>query len=210
MIDEWALLRRAIVQGDSDKAGSIGKNMDDTGIDPTAIINNGVVPALGEVGKLYDSGRYFLPQLLSAAAAAQRVCDAELSRVAKAGAIIDKGLILLATVEGDLHDLGKNVVATMLRSNGYTVVDLGKNVSYAEIEKALREKDAKVVGLSALMTSTMVRMEEDVAELKKTFPKVKVIVGGASVNDDYSRRIGADGYSPDAVNAVKLVTELLA
>ncbi|GHS93420.1 homocysteine S-methyltransferase [Synergistales bacterium] len=207
--DDWALLRHAIVQGDADKAGSLGKNMDDNNIDPTTIINNGVVPALTEVGRLYDSGRYFLPQLLSAAAAAQRVCDAELSRIALSGASIDKGVILLATVEGDLHDLGKNVVATMLRSNGYTVVDLGKNVSYAEIEKALREKDPKVVGLSALMTSTMIRMEEDVAALKKTFPKVKVIVGGASVNDDYSRRIGADGYSPDAVNAVKLVTELL-
>ncbi|GHV35359.1 homocysteine S-methyltransferase [Synergistales bacterium] len=207
--DEWAILQHAIVQGDADKAGSLGKKMDDKNTDPTTIINKGVVPALAEVGRLYDSGRYFLPQLLSAAGAAQRVCDAELARISDAGASIDKGTIVLATVEGDLHDLGKNVVATMLRSNGYTVVDLGKNVPYAEIEKTAREKNAKVIGLSALMTSTMIRMEEDVAAIKTALPKVKVIVGGASVSDDYSQRIGADGYSPDAVNAVKLVAGLL-
>jgi 5-methyltetrahydrofolate--homocysteine methyltransferase len=161
------------------------------------------------VGRLYDSGRYFLPQLLSSAGAAQRVCDAELARVAASGESMEKGTVILATVEGDLHDLGKNVVATMLRSHGYKVVDLGKNVPCTEIEKAAQEHNAQVIGLSALMTSTMFRMEEDVSALKGKFPEMRVIVGGASVSDDYSRRIGADGYSPDAVGAVKLVSRIL-
>jgi 5-methyltetrahydrofolate--homocysteine methyltransferase len=207
--DEWAELRLAIVQGDPDKAGDLGKVMDEAGTNPATIINEGVVPALTEVGKLYDSGRYFLPQLLSSANAAQKVCDTELARIAASGESMEKGTVVLATVEGDLHDLGKNVVATMLRSHGYKVVDLGKNVPCTEIEKAAQEHKARVVGLSALMTSTMFRMEEDVSALKDKFPEMLVIVGGASVSDDYSRRIGADGYSPDAVGAVKLVSRIL-
>jgi 5-methyltetrahydrofolate--homocysteine methyltransferase len=207
--DEWTELRRAIVQGDPDKAGDLGRAMDEAGTDPTTIINKGVVPALTEVGKLYDSGRYFLPQLLSSAGAAQKVCDVEMARIAASGESMEKGTVILATVEGDLHDLGKNVVATMLRSHGYKVVDLGKNVPCAEIEKAAREHRAQIVGLSALMTSTMFRMEEDVSALKSELPEIRVIVGGASVSDDYSRRIGADGYSPDAVGAVKLVADIL-
>jgi len=207
--DEWTELRRAIVQGDPDKAGRLSGEMDEAEVNPTEIINKGVVPALAEVGRLYDLGKYFLPQLLSSASAAQKVCDAELARIEASGASMDKGTIVLATVEGDLHDLGKNVVATMLRSHGYKVVDLGKNVPYAEIECAAREHKARLIGLSALMTSTMPRMEENIAAIKKTLPGVRVIIGGASVTDDYSDSIGADGYSPDAVGAVKLVSKIL-
>jgi 5-methyltetrahydrofolate--homocysteine methyltransferase len=201
---------QAIVRGDADAAGELGRVLDEAGMDPAAVINEVVVPALEEVGRLYDSGRYFLPQLLSSAAAAQRVCDVELSRIAALGGSVNKGTVVLATVEGDLHDLGKNVVATMLRSHGYKVVDLGKNVPCTEIERAAREHGARVVGLSALMTSTMSRMEENIPALKGALPGLFVIVGGASVSDDYSRRIGADGYSADAVGAVKLVSRLLA
>jgi 5-methyltetrahydrofolate--homocysteine methyltransferase len=205
----WAALRLAVVQGDPDRAAELGRAMDEAGIEPTVVINRGVVPALSDVGERYDDGRYFLPQLLSSATAAQKVCDAELERIAARGENMDRGTVVLATVEGDLHDLGKNVVATMLRSHGYRVVDLGKNVPCAEIERAARESGAEIVGLSALMTSTMFRMEESVAALHKNLPAARVIVGGASVSDDYSRRIGADGYSPDAVGAVKLVASLL-
>ncbi|MDR1875901.1 MAG: homocysteine S-methyltransferase family protein [Synergistaceae bacterium] len=207
--DEWSALQLAIVQGDPDRSAMLGRAMDEAGVAPTVIINRGIVPALTEVGRRYDDGRYFLPQLLSSATAAQTVCDAELARIAASGEATDKGTIVLATVEGDLHDLGKNVVATMLRSHGYRVVDLGKNVPCADIERAAREHGAEIVGLSALMTGTMFRMEEDVAAIHKNLPETRVIVGGASVSDDYSRRIGADGYSPDAVGAVKLVASLL-
>jgi 5-methyltetrahydrofolate--homocysteine methyltransferase len=207
--DNWSLLQIAIVQGDPDHAATLGRIMDEAGVEPTVVINRGVVPALTEVGKRYDDGRYFLPQLLSSAMAAQKVCDAELARIAASGGSVEKGTIVLATVEGDLHDLGKNVVATMLRSHGYRVVDLGKNVPCADIERAARENGAKIVGLSALMTSTMFHMEEDVMAIHKNLPDTRVIVGGASVSDDYSRRIGADGYSPDAVGAVRLVADLL-
>lgn len=207
--DEWSELRAAVIRGDPDRAAELGKARDEAGVDPTEVINRGIVPALTEVGRLYDSGRYFLPQLLSAASAAQRVCEVELARIAESGMAAERGTVVLATVEGDLHDLGKNVVATMLRSHGYRVVDLGKNVPCAEIEKAARENNAEIVGLSALMTSTMFHMEENVETLHRNLPEVRVIVGGASVSDDYSVRIGADGYSPDAVGAVKLVASLL-
>jgi 5-methyltetrahydrofolate--homocysteine methyltransferase len=205
----WPALRRAIVQGDSGKAGELGRALDEAGTEPASVINEGVVPALAEVGQLYESGRYFLPQLLSAAAAAQRVCETELARIAEMGENVEKGTVVLATVEGDLHDLGKNIVGTMLRSHGYKVVDLGKNVACAEIERAAREQNAQVIGLSALMTSTMSRMEENIPILRKALPGIRVIVGGASVSEDYSDRIGADGYSPDAIGAVKLVARML-
>ncbi|MDR1740738.1 MAG: homocysteine S-methyltransferase family protein [Synergistaceae bacterium] len=211
--DAWEALKRAIVRCDPDKAGAIGRSLDEAGVEPREVIDRGVVPALAEVGRLYDSGKFFLPQLLSAAEAAQRVCDAELSRISASGAgsekSADKGTVLLATVEGDLHDLGKNIVATMLRSYGYRVVDLGKNVRCSEIERAAKESGAGVIGLSALMTGTMECMKEDVFLLKKSLPGVFVIVGGASVSDGYCERIGADGWASDAVGAVTLVSRLL-
>jgi 5-methyltetrahydrofolate--homocysteine methyltransferase len=116
---------------------------------------------------------------------------------------------VLATVEGDLHDLGKNVVVTMLRSNGYKVFDLGKNVPLQAIIEAVEREKAEIVGLSALMTGTMITMGEDVAALRSMFPDLKLTVGGAAVSQDFSRRIGADGYAPDAPSAVRLVNDLM-
>lgn len=205
--EKFMALAEAIIQGDTDKAPKLSLQLDDI-FEPAEIINNAVIPALERVGKLYDEGVYFLPQLIASANAAQSVCDGELKRIAVSGGK-ERGVIVLATVEGDLHDLGKNVVATMLRSNGYKVFDLGKNVPYSEISECITRENAQVVGLSALMTGTMQVMQEDTERLKADFPNVIVTIGGASVSDEFCKKIGADGYAPDAPSAVRLIDRLL-
>ncbi|WP_420834455.1 cobalamin-dependent protein [Aminiphilus circumscriptus] len=130
-------------------------------------------------------------------------------RIAAKGEVLDRGKILLATVEGDLHDLGKNVVGTVLRSHGYSVRDLGKNVPLQRILDAINEDCPQIVGLSALMTTTMLEMERVVWSLHDLQPDVKVIVGGASVTSSFAEKIGASGFAPDAMSAVRLVERLL-
>ncbi|PKL01906.1 MAG: homocysteine methyltransferase, partial [Synergistetes bacterium HGW-Synergistetes-2] len=181
-----------------------------SGTTPLDVVNKGVIPALEEVGKRYDSGAFFLPQLISSAETAQRVCEIAMELVERSGGIASKGRVLLATVEGDLHDLGKNVVGTVLKSHGFTVVDLGKDVPSARILEEAEKGTFDFVGLSALMTSTMKRMAETTAEIVRRFPGVFVIVGGASVSEDFARNIGAHGYAPDAVSSVRLVESLMA
>lgn len=206
---ENTLLASAILQGDGDRALATGRDMLDDGVPPLKLVSEGVIPALDEVGRQYDSGAFFLPQLIASAEAAQRVCDMAMALVADSGGST-RGKILLATVEGDLHDLGKNVVGTVLRSHGFSVTDLGRDVPTAAVVDEARRGGYQIVGLSALMTSTMVAMATTTAELRRTLPGTLVIVGGASVNDEFARSIGADGYAPDAVSSVRLVDSLLA
>lgn len=207
--DDSALLAAAILRGDGDRAEGTGRRMLSGGIAPLDLVHKGIIPALDEVGRLYDCGTLFLPQLISSAEAAQRVCAIAMDLVERAGGV-PRGKIVLATVEGDLHDLGKNVVSTVLKSHGFSVTDLGRDVPAASIVREARDTACQVVGLSALMTSTMTTMASTVATLRRELPEVLVIVGGASVNGEYAASIGADGYAPDAVGAVKLVDSLLA
>lgn len=206
--DRKALLASAILQGDRDQALATGQDMLDGGVPPLKLVSEGIIPALDEVGRQYDSGAFFLPQLIASAEAAQTVCDMAMVLVADSGRST-RGKILLATVEGDLHDLGKNVVGTVLRSHGFSVTDLGRDVPAAAVVDEARRGGYQIVGLSALMTSTMVAMAATTAELRRALPDTFVIVGGASVNDEFARSIGADGYAPDAVSSVRLVDALL-
>lgn len=199
-------LQESILLGEAEQARRVAREL--ASLSPTELVNQGVVPALDEVGKRYDSGEYFLPQLIASAQAAQAVCDDAMGRLGEGGES-PREKILLATVEGDLHDLGKNVVGTVLRSHGYRVRDLGKNVPLEEMLKVAREEDVAMVGLSALMTTTMREMERVVRAFREEFPGMKVIVGGASVNQEFADRIGAAGYARDALGAVKLVDRLL-
>jgi len=208
-VPEFSPLADAIIRGDCEAALSAAESLLSSGTEPLGTVNGGVIPALDAVGRLYDDGRYFLPQLIASAHAAQRVCDAALARLESAGTVVCRGRILLATVEGDLHDLGKNVVGTILRSHGYAVTDLGKDVPTERLLSAVERERPDVVGLSALMTSTMEEMERATSLLKRRFPGIRVMVGGASVNATFADRIGADGYAPDAVASVRLVTRLL-
>lgn len=146
--------------------------------DAMDLINNHFIPALDEVGVLFDQGKFFLPQLMASAEAA-RVGFDTIKRLMPAGEIADKGKICVATVKGDIHDIGKNIVKMLLDNYGYTVFDLGRDVDPQEVLKTVKKRDIKLVGLSALMTTTVVAMEETIKLLHAEVPDVKIIVGGA-------------------------------
>ena len=173
------------------------------------IIDGLLIPAITRVGDLYDQQRYFLPQLISGANAMETAIAYLEPKIEKSSDNAVLPTIVVATVEGDVHDIGKNLVALMLRNYGYTVIDLGKDVPAADIiEKAL-EVHAAVVGLSALMTTTMMHMKDVIAEAAKRLYTGKIIIGGAAVTSSFADEIGADGYSKDAADCVRLVKSLL-
>ncbi len=204
-------LKEAILKGEPDTAIMAGRAFLAEGGHPMSLIQERVLPALEEVGRLYECGDFFLPQLLASSEAAQGVCRlAEESLLSGGSTLETRGTVVLATVEGDLHDLGKNVVAMVLKSRGYKVVDAGKDVPAESIlETAVREK-ADVVGLSALMTTTVERMEEVISLGRARGIPCRFILGGAAVNADFAEKIGADGYAQDAIEAARLVDSLLA
>ena len=166
------------------------------------------MPALTEVGARYERGELFLPQLLQSAGAAQAAFEpirARLPAQASEGA----GRVVLATVQGDVHDIGKNIVKVLLLNYGFAVTDLGKDVPSARVLEAVRETGARLVGLSALMTTTVPAMRETIALLKKEAPGVTVVVGGAVLTQAYADQIGADHYAPDAMATVRVAQRVL-
>ena len=168
---------------------------------PLEIINNDIIPALNSVGSLFESGKIFLPQLLNSAEAATRSFD-----VIKEKASYEKkseNSVILATVKGDIHDIGKNIVKLLLESHGFTVHDLGKNVSPERVVEAVKIYNCKLVALSALMTTTLDAMSETIVQLKNFDPSIKIMVGGAVLNGEYASKIGADAYGKDAMSAVR-------
>ena len=175
--------------------------------DAMDLINNHFIPALDEVGVLFDQGKFFLPQLMASAEAA-RVGFDTIKRLMPAGEIADKGKICVATVKGDIHDIGKNIVKMLLDNYGYTVFDLGRDVDPQEVLKTVQERDIKLVGLSALMTTTVVAMEETIKLLHAEVPGVKIIVGGAVLTPEYAKQIGADYYAKDAAESARIAEEV--
>ncbi|MBQ2996411.1 MAG: homocysteine S-methyltransferase family protein [Oscillibacter sp.] len=177
--------------------------------DELSLVENTLIPALDRVGMDYESGKVFLPQLLSAAQAAQSVFEVIRTAIAeKGGTPVKKGALAIATVEGDIHDIGKNIVKTVLENYGYEVYDLGKDVAPEVICTVSREKKLRLVGLSALMTTTLPAMEETVRQLKALPHPPNVMVGGAVVTADYADRIGADHYAKDAREAVEIARKV--
>ena len=175
-----------------------------------ALVDDHLIPALDRVGEGYEAGKVFLPQLLSAAQAAQAVFEVIRASLAeKGGASVKRGALVVATVRGDVHDIGKNIVKTVLENYGYDVLDLGRDVAPEMIVDAVREKGIRLVGLSALMTTTLGAMEETVKRLRALPQPPKVFVGGAVVTPEYARRIGADYYAKDAKASVEVAREVL-
>lgn len=175
--------------------------------DPITVINEYLIPALNVVGDEYEKGTLFLPQLIAAAESA-KLCFNEIKKVLPQGGE-SKGKIIVATVKGDIHDIGKNIVKTVLENYGYNVIDLGKNVPPEEVLEATVQSGAKLVGLSALMTTTVGAMEDTIKLLKDKKVDCKVMVGGAVLNPDYAKKIGADFYSKDANQSVKIAQKVL-
>ena len=201
------------------------------GIAADDIVDKFLIPAINEVGRLFDEKKYFLPQLIQSAEAMKKGFDcvepllvkakenkaadsslktgADTEKEAKETKQNDKDVIVLATVKGDIHDIGKNIVGLMLKNYGFEVHDLGKDVSAERIVEEARLSDAAIIGLSALMTTTMVEMRNVIELAKEEGLHCSFMVGGAVVNEDYAREICADGYAKDAYEAVKLAKRLV-
>ena len=172
------------------------------------IIENALIPALDTVGKGFESGKVFLPQLLTAASAASAAFDAVREVMQQSGVQQNKGTVVIATVQGDIHDIGKNIVKTLLENYGYEVIDLGRDVPPETVAQTVATKDVRLCGLSALMTTTVPAMEQTVRLLREAAPACKVMVGGAVLTEQYAAMIGADAYAPDALGAVRYAEEV--
>lgn len=204
--ENFSPLMDAIVKGLSDAAfhHTVEELKEKSALE---VIDGELIPALDFVGKAFEKGTLFLPQLLMSAQAAQSAFQA-IKDSLKGEPQESKGTIVLATVKGDIHDIGKNIVKVLLENYGYTVLDLGKDVSPESIVEVVMEQHVKLVGLSALMTTTVVNMAETVRQLRKAAPWCKIIVGGAVLTQIYADEMGADYYSKDAMNTVRYAEEL--
>ena len=201
-------LYKAVLKGNRAGIGKITQDALSAGEDPGALLNEILLPAINEVGELFDKGKYFLPQLIASAEAMKNAIELLEPLLLKENDTQDMPVVVIATVEGDIHDIGKNLVALMLKNYGFKVIDLGKDVPSHAIIEAAKEHNASIIALSALMTTTMQRMREVVEEVKKVKLPVKVMIGGAVITQEYADEIGADGYSKDAADAVKLAKRL--
>ena len=179
------------------------------GISARDIINNGLTRGMDIVGQKFEAGEYYIPDMLASAEAVGAAMEILVPYLAKSG-VKAKGNIIVATVKGDLHDIGKNIVSILLRGAGYTVNDLGNNVDPQVIVDAVRKENPQFLGLSALLTSTMRNMGETIQALKNSGlrDKVKVIIGGSPVSEEFAQSIGADGYGADGFQALALVESL--
>lgn len=181
------------------------------GLPATSILNDGMIAAMTEVGRLFEEGEFFVPEMLISARAMQAGL-ALLKPVLKDEDVKSRGKVVIGTVKGDLHDIGKNLVAMMLEGAGFEIVDLGTDVTPEKFAAAIRENDPQLVAMSALLTTTMLSMSSTIEYLKQAGVRdqVKIMVGGAPVTEDYARQIGADGFSRDASRAVALAKSLVS
>lgn len=195
-------LKEAIEKGLKEKASEITTAMLGNS-SPLDIVNTHVIPALDNVGKRFEEKKLFLPQLLMSAEAAKASFEVIKATMSADGSSVKKGSIVIATVHGDIHDIGKNIVKLLLENYGYNVIDLGKNVPPETVLRAVTDNHAPLVGLSALMTTTVPAMEETVKLIKENAPWCKTVVGGAVLTQDYADKIGADKYAADAMETVR-------
>jgi len=179
----------------------------ETGIGPQQILENALVPAMDRVGKKFSENKIFVPQMLMSAKA-MGAAMVQLKPFFASGEIKTKGTFIIGTVKGDLHDIGKNLVGMMVEGAGWTVIDLGVDVPSSRYLEALENNPGAIVGLSALLTTTMVNMREIVSDIKAKVPDAKIFIGGAPVNNDFCKKIGADFYAPDPQGAVEYLGKI--
>jgi corrinoid protein of di/trimethylamine methyltransferase len=201
----------AIVEGETEQAVGLTRQALAAGLEPMAIIDQGLIPGMDIVGEKFSSGEFFLPNLIISANGMQeamKLLEPELS--ARKQERKSAGKVVIGTVHGDIHEIGKSLVATMLSANGFQVYDLGVDVPVETFLAKIRETDANLLGLSALLTTTMVVQREIIAALKQAGlrERVKVMVGGAPVTRSWAEEIGADGYAEDAIGAVVVAKQL--
>jgi len=212
MIDRQLLeeAKSSIVGCDKDKATEIARRVISDGADPVELMNEGFIPGIQKVGDLFGRGELFLPELVQAANVMQAATEI-VNEAIPEQADKKRGVILIGTVKGDVHDIGKCIVVSFLKANGFTVHDLGRDVAIEVIIEKAKEVNADIIGTSALLTTTMVQQKYLEEELKKADlrDRFKTIVGGAPVTARWAAKIGADAYAEDAQDAVKKVEELL-
>lgn len=203
-------LKELVIKGKRNQIIDAVKTELAKGTRPSEMIDGMLIPGITAVGELFDQKKYFLPQLIASAETMKLAIDYLEPLLKTSSEETDKGTVIMATVEGDIHDIGKNLVSLMLKNYGFRVLDLGKDVPTEEIIEAARREDADIIGLSALMTTTMMEMKQVVKRAKEEGLRARIIIGGAVITQDFADEIGADGYSRDAQEAVQLVKRLLS
>jgi 5-methyltetrahydrofolate--homocysteine methyltransferase len=208
---EFGGLYDAILNGDQKVSTALTRQALAEGVDPADLIHRYMIPAMDEAGKRFECEEYFVPELLLAARAMKGALELLRPLLAASGAQ-PAGHVLIGTVKGDLHDIGKNLVASMLEGGGFQVTDLGADVSPAKFVEAVRNTGAQIVCLSALLTVTMTSMKTTIEALQQAGlrDRVKVLIGGAPVTEQFAREIGADGYGANANVAVSLARQIVA
>jgi len=204
-------LCQAVIDGEEEEAEALVKQALEQGVDPLACINEGLVKGIEEVGELFSNGTYFLPELIQGAGAmkaALEILEPELVGKEQRAVV---GTVVLGTVAGDQHEIGKTLVGTMLTANGFDVVDIGVDRQPEDFIAAIEEANADIVGASALLTTTLLEQKRLIDSLVEAGlrDKVKVMVGGAPVTENFSKEIGADGYANDAISAVEVARALV-
>lgn len=211
MSDLIQQIYEAVLEGQSPEVQSKVQAALDAGCDPAEILNGGMIGAMAEVGRLFESGEYFVPEMLISARAMQAGMTI-LKPHLQASDIKSAGRVIIGTVKGDLHDIGKNLVLMMLEGAGFTVIDLGVDVPPEAFIDAVTNKGAQILGMSALLTTTMpsIKLSIDAIREAGIRDKVKIMIGGAPVTQSFADEVGADGYSPDAASAADLAKLLIS
>ncbi len=202
-------LADAVINGDQNTALEITKAALEEGTAPKDVLDNGLIAGMDIVGARFKKNEVYIPEVLIAARAMKMAMEVLEPELVKAG-VEPVGKLLIGTVQGDLHDIGKNLVAMMLKGAGFEVIDLGVDVGPEKFIEQVKAANVQLIGMSALLTTTMPGMEKTIKALKDAGIPVKVMIGGAPVTQDYADRIGADGYAPDAASAVDLAKSLVA
>ena len=201
----------AIIKGDAQKAADTARQGLDEGIDPLELMDKGFVPGINEVGEQFESGQIFIPGLVTSAAAMEKATEI-INAAIPAETETVQGRVVIGTVEGDMHDIGKTIVVALLRANGFDVLDLGRDVAIGRFIEEAEKFGANIIGSSTLLTTTMGVQKELEEELVKQGlrRKYRTVVGGAPVTQRWANRIGADAYAQDANDGVKKIKQLLA
>jgi 5-methyltetrahydrofolate--homocysteine methyltransferase len=202
-------LAEAIINGDADESKRLTQEAVDEGVDPQNILNDGLTAGMDVVGKRFKANEFYVPEVLIAARAMHAGMDIIEPLLAESGAK-PAGVVVIGTVKGDLHDIGKNLVTMMLKGGGFKVVDIGIDVPAEKFVEEAKNNEADVVALSALLTTTMPQMKTVLDALNEAGVETDTIIGGAPVTQEYADEIGASGYAPDAASAVDSVRELVA
>jgi len=203
----------AVIRIDSNKCLKLVREGIDRGLDPFSIVNEGLTKGLRQLGELFEEGKIFLPELIAGGEMVKNALDILKPHLAQSEkSIKTKGKFILGTVEGDIHDLGKNLVGLILSTSGYEVIDLGKDVPTDTFVKKVKEHKPKLLGLSALLTTTMHKQKEVIEALKIAGLRetVKIMVGGAPISKEWAEEIGADAYAEDAIDALRVADNLIS